>query len=555
MAIPQIPIVATPTLFDKVLNAFNTNLVGELSWLDYAFGQAQKCTRVDGDGKEIIYPAVYAGANESNEYADVLPDEFLGSATGVTGFSWIDISNITHEATNPQMSGRVEAQASVVFWFNLEKVLNDSSEYRNLDLVVAQCLAAIKASNKGFAGSIVVSGWTIDADEIYSGYSIREGKQQFLMQPYAGIRFDCDITFFDSSCSEVTSFAPLAITNLTYSNDAQSIAEADPFVSMAPTLSPSQRATYRVSVLDTLPSFLTLNENTGVITDNGGAKSAAAYSFSVLVIVSNKIADTYEVTVTVTGAGGSGSLWKAHEVLGTSVVVADWHSNEGVTSASQRVSAWSDRSNSNDALQVIGGSKPIHLNQNLAVQENGNDVISNAYRTNIFCTPFPVLTQEFNFFFVGRLTAGANYSLWRADTPATNYINHTANSKRFDVYFGTTRQFNLTTDNENKLYGGVTLLHFLINGSSSKLRICGGAEISVSGDVGAQGLTGYDVYLGGRDNVAAAQFGGSQCEHMFVQGALSIANRENIEGQLAWDWGIQTRLPSGHTYESEAPTV
>lgn len=30
--------------------------------------------------------------------------------------------------------------------------------------------------------------------------------------------------------------------------------------------------------------------------------------------------------------------------------------------------------------------------------------------------------------------------------------------------------------------------------------------------------------------------------------------RETVEGYLAWKWGIQSTLPTGHTYKSSAPT-
>lgn len=35
----------------------------------------------------------------------------------------------------------------------------------------------------------------------------------------------------------------------------------------------------------------------------------------------------------------------------------------------------------------------------------------------------------------------------------------------------------------------------------------------------------------------------------------STANRQLIEGYLAWKWGLQANLPGGHPYQSAAPTV
>jgi hypothetical protein len=43
---------------------------------------------------------------------------------------------------------------------------------------------------------------------------------------------------------------------------------------------------------------------------------------------------------------------------------------------------------------------------------------------------------------------------------------------------------------------------------------------------------------------------------LFVSGSeIPTEDREKIEGYLAWKWGINSKLPSGHTYYSAAPTT
>jgi hypothetical protein len=34
---------------------------------------------------------------------------------------------------------------------------------------------------------------------------------------------------------------------------------------------------------------------------------------------------------------------------------------------------------------------------------------------------------------------------------------------------------------------------------------------------------------------------------------LNTADRQRIEGYLAWKWGMQSRLPTGHPYRSARP--
>lgn len=197
MAIPQIPIVDTPKLHDVAFNAFNTRLVVQLPWLTHAFGEAQMLTRNVGD-KTIVYPGVYAGKNIENEYKSVLPDEFMGSNKAITGFSFFDVIDTSYDQVNVNSFGFINSTIGIVFWFNLRKVLASPTEYRNLNKVVDQILKAIKKSSRGFQGEIKVTGWTVKADEIYTGYSLRETDQQFLMQPYAGVRFNCNMKILET---------------------------------------------------------------------------------------------------------------------------------------------------------------------------------------------------------------------------------------------------------------------------------------------------------------------------------------------------------------------
>jgi len=58
------------------------------------------------------------------------------------------------------------------------------------------------------------------------------------------------------------------------------------------------------------------------------------------------------------------------------------------------------------------------------------------------------------------------------------------------------------------------------------------------------GLYGFDF-----------DFSGDVAEIIVVPSALSTADRELYEGYLAWKWGMEANLPSGHPYESSAPVA
>jgi hypothetical protein len=44
-------------------------------------------------------------------------------------------------------------------------------------------------------------------------------------------------------------------------------------------------------------------------------------------------------------------------------------------------------------------------------------------------------------------------------------------------------------------------------------------------------------------------------EIVIIGGILSTANRQLLEGYLAWKWGIEASLPTGHPFRNTPPTV
>lgn len=192
----KIPTPLTLSLYDSLLNSFNTELIVQLHWLNYAFAEAQNLSRIEDD-KTVVYPAVYGGQNIKNEYASVLPNEFMGNEKAIKGFSFFTIKNKEIESL-VLSNGTIRADASIIFWFNLDKVLNNDAEFRNLNKVVLDILKAIKSSSSGLSGKLEPYAWTTEFDEIYSEYSLKETEKQYLMHPFAGVRVDCKLVAFQS---------------------------------------------------------------------------------------------------------------------------------------------------------------------------------------------------------------------------------------------------------------------------------------------------------------------------------------------------------------------
>lgn len=67
--------------------------------------------------------------------------------------------------------------------------------------------------------------------------------------------------------------------------------------------------------------------------------------------------------------------------------------------------------------------------------------------------------------------------------------------------------------------------------------------------------TSTQYRIGRRTDGLGQYLYGNVCEVLVYTGVLSTANRQMIEGYLAWKWGLQASLPSGHLYLSAAPFI
>jgi hypothetical protein len=83
------------------------------------------------------------------------------------------------------------------------------------------------------------------------------------------------------------------------------------------------------------------------------------------------------------------------------------------------------------------------------------------------------------------------------------------------------------------------------NGANSQI-FQNGSRILI-GNAGTQGSTG--ITIGSRFTQNQETFQGHICEVIYYNSALSNADRERVEGYLAWKWGLQEILPLGHPYE------
>ena len=183
--IPLVPKPTNPKFLDTPIGKIQDVLKDKLPWLNYSFGVVQKLT--DHNSKKSTYgklPKPYPGVHiGSKEYVNVFPDQELGN------FSFVDFQDPREVISQSRSNFLVKQKCALVFWFNLDTILG-ISEDRNLEEIELQILNVLGNDLVIDRGSLEISKVCRDSVNIYKGYDVDEQKSQFLMQPYAGLRFE-----------------------------------------------------------------------------------------------------------------------------------------------------------------------------------------------------------------------------------------------------------------------------------------------------------------------------------------------------------------------------
>lgn len=189
------PIIDNPVMLDKVIGQIQQGLVENISWLDVAFGRAQRLTK-NVEGRSIITPNVYCGGwqgHGENDYIEVSPDAKIGNFAffEVNDPQTIEVSTWIRQITTP---------FALIVWFDLTRVYG-VPDNRNTEFLKAQILRVLNGRGGWHLenGRIVLNQIYERAENIYRGYTLSEIDNQYLMHPFAGFRFEGTLQF-DELC-------------------------------------------------------------------------------------------------------------------------------------------------------------------------------------------------------------------------------------------------------------------------------------------------------------------------------------------------------------------
>lgn len=189
------PVIKNPVMLDRVIGEIQTGLIGNLSWLNVAFGRSQRLTK-EMNGRRFMTPNVFCGGwngHGENDYIEVSPDSHIGN------FSFFEIDDPQTIDAGP-WARTIQAPFALIFWFDLRRVYNEPDN-RNTEYLKAQILHVLngRAGWHLQQGRIVLNRIYERNENIYRGYSLSEIDNQYLMHPFAGFRFE-GLLEFDELC-------------------------------------------------------------------------------------------------------------------------------------------------------------------------------------------------------------------------------------------------------------------------------------------------------------------------------------------------------------------
>lgn len=168
-----------PQLADKAILAVNSALKDNLWWLDQAFGRAWPITKTYNGNHRQTLPAVYT---TGNSYESVIPSSDLGN------YSFFQIHDAATVDTYDQV---LRIPYSLIVWYDLRKVFaNGDTNRRDTDNIKNDILSCLLHKVWMRNGSISVTKVWEDAKNVWKGYTMDETNNQFMMQPFAAMRFE-----------------------------------------------------------------------------------------------------------------------------------------------------------------------------------------------------------------------------------------------------------------------------------------------------------------------------------------------------------------------------
>lgn len=196
-AAPNIVLLTNPVGIDAVVQGIQQNLYAGLPWLTHSFGRAYELKDVEMTRKvkSDRIPKVFIGVDEfgNGEYLDVRPNDFLQA------YSFIAVRGPEARIEYNQFGTDIlQRNLSIIFWFNLERINPDKKYIFTEELKIEAEKVLKKCSYVTNISEMIDER----VEDVFDAFELRtvwyaedDDKQQYLMYPYAGFRFNLEVTY------------------------------------------------------------------------------------------------------------------------------------------------------------------------------------------------------------------------------------------------------------------------------------------------------------------------------------------------------------------------
>lgn len=258
------------------------------------------------------------------------------------------------------------------------------------------------------------------------------------------------------------------------------------------------------------------------------------------------------------GQAAAGGTWTPAQT--TTALWLDAGDATTITTVSGAVSQWNDKSgNTRTATQSTAGSRPAYT----ASGQNGLGVLS-----------FNGTSSFLDIASTALFTSGnadlAIFAAYKNKFPSTSgagalFGNYTGSNGLFSVYFGGVpgayftpwgiySNSSVDMDSGSHTQNANYLISAVRSGGSFTGWTNGTTQNTVanSNSVYGAGVTSSSWRVG--NSYVSSEFGNMDLyELICMNSAPSTTVRQQVEGYLAWKWGLTASLPSGHPYKNAAP--
>jgi hypothetical protein len=180
---PSVVTIPNPVGIDLAISNIQSKL-GELTWLEKAFGRAWNMNRnIAGDKR--IEPVVY---QSGSEYYPVLPNDALKSFC----FFVVPGPRSTEEYNANTAFGTFffKDTVSIIFWLNLQQI-DPSKDYIFKEELLKDVLAVLNKDSNVLVSKV----WDDRIEDIYKGFTLFPTHRDLLMYPYSAFRIEMDLSY------------------------------------------------------------------------------------------------------------------------------------------------------------------------------------------------------------------------------------------------------------------------------------------------------------------------------------------------------------------------